>query len=117
MNLRWLAWSGEADWRASPPTLGAEYWQRYAVEGDEEKWYHRTMIKALEEAIEKVKALSPERQAYAAEVLEQIVQAGDQVYRLSAEQRAAVREGLAELDAGGVVSETDMTTFWNRNRS
>ena len=38
------------------------------------------MIKVLEQAIEKVRALSPERQEYAAEVLEQIAQAGDQVY-------------------------------------
>jgi hypothetical protein len=39
------------------------------------------MIKALEQAIEKVKALSRERQEYAAEVLEQIAAGGDEVYR------------------------------------
>lgn len=75
------------------------------------------MIKVLEEAIEKVKALSPERQEYAAEVLEHIAQAGDQIYHLCDEERAAVREGLADLDAGRVVSEADMAAFWKRHRA
>ncbi|HZA01210.1 MAG TPA: hypothetical protein VE665_02910 [Hyphomicrobiaceae bacterium] len=74
------------------------------------------MIKALEEAIEKVKTLSEERQQYAAEVLEQIAAAGDEVYRLSDEERRLVREGLAELDAGRVVSDTEMAAFWDRHR-
>jgi len=75
------------------------------------------MIKALEQAIEKVKALSLERQEYAAEVLEQIAAAGDDVYHLSDEERRLVREGLAELDAGHVVSDADMAEFWKRHRT
>ena len=43
----------------------------------------RFMIKILEQAIEKVKALSTERQEYAAEVLEQIANTDDAVYHLS----------------------------------
>lgn len=75
------------------------------------------MIKALELAIEKVKTLSKERQEYAAVVLEQIVAEGeDEVYRLSDEERRLVDEGLAELDAGRVVSEEDMAKFWDRHR-
>lgn len=72
------------------------------------------MMKMLEQAIEKVKALSPERQKYAAEVLEQIAEAGDDIYHLSGDERRQVREGLADLDAGRVVSETDMAAFWAR---
>jgi len=72
------------------------------------------MMKVLQEAIEKVKALSPERQEYAAEVLEQIAEAGDEVYRLSAEERRQVREGLDDLDAGRVVSDADMAALWRR---
>lgn len=75
------------------------------------------MIKVLEQAIEKVKTLSEERQAYAAEVLEQIAEAGDAVYRLSDEERRLVREGLADLDAGRVVSDSDMAGFWVRHRA
>lgn len=73
------------------------------------------MIKVLEAAIDKVKTLSEERQRYAAEVLEQIA-ASRETYRLSEEERRLVREGLADLDAGRVVSEHDMATFWNRHR-
>jgi predicted transcriptional regulator len=75
------------------------------------------MIKALEDAIEKVKALSTERQEYAAEVLEHIAASGADVYRLSDEERKLLGEGLADLDAGRVVSDTDMAAFWNRNRA
>ena len=73
------------------------------------------MIKALEQAIEKVKALSPERQEYAAAVLEEIA-AGDEVYRLSDEERRLVEEGVADLDAGRVVPDAEMDEFWKRHR-
>jgi predicted transcriptional regulator len=75
------------------------------------------MIKILEDAIEKVKRLSPERQQYAAEVLEQIAEAGDEVYRLSDEERRLVQEGLDDVDAGRVVSDEDMAAFWARHRA
>jgi DNA-binding protein H-NS len=75
------------------------------------------MIKMLEDAIEKVRKLPKERQEYAAEVLEQIAEAGEGVYTLSDEERELVREGLAELDAGQVVSDADMAAFWLRHRA
>ena len=75
------------------------------------------MIKVLEEAIEKVKALSPERQEYAAEVLEHIAQAGDQVYRLSDEERRLVREGLAELDRGEAATEEEVRAVFDKYRA
>ena len=75
------------------------------------------MIKVLEEAIEKLKTLSEERQRYAAKVLEQIVDAGEDAYRLSEEERRLVREGIADLDAGRIVSDSDMDAFWRRHRS
>jgi hypothetical protein len=74
------------------------------------------MMKVLEQAIEMVKTLSKERQEYAAEVLEQIAAAGDGVYPLSDEERRLVREGIADLDAGRVVSDDDMAAFWARHR-
>ena len=75
------------------------------------------MIKMLEDAIDKVRKLPKERQEYAAEVLEQIAEAGEGVYTLSEEEHRLVREGLAELDAGQVVSDADMAAFWLRHRS
>jgi predicted transcriptional regulator len=75
------------------------------------------MNKVLEQAIDRVKALSDERQLYAARVLEQIAEAGNDVHRLVPEERRLVREGLDDLDAGRVVSDADMASFWNRNRT
>ena len=74
------------------------------------------MIKMLEDAIEKVKTLSEERPRYAAHVLEQIAGASDDVHRLGNEERRLVREGLADLDAGRIVSDPAMDAFWRRNR-
>ena len=68
------------------------------------------MIKALELAIEKVKKLPRERQEYASEVLEQIAEAGDEVYILSDEERRLVREGLAELDRGETATDEEVRT-------
>ena len=79
-------------------------------------WYDARMIRVLEDAIQKVKTLSEERQYYAADVLTQIVAAGETVYRLSDEERALVLEGIADLDNGRIVSEADMNAFWNRHR-
>jgi predicted transcriptional regulator len=76
-----------------------------------------SMIKVLQDAIEKVKKLSPERQQYAAEVLEQIAQAGDEVYKLSDEERRLVREGLAELDRGEVASEEEARAVFDKYRA
>jgi DNA-binding protein H-NS len=72
-----------------------------------------SMIKVLEQAIEKVKTLSKERQAYAAEVLEEIAAAEDETYQLSAEERAAIEEGLAQADRGEFVPDEEMESFFN----
>jgi len=76
-----------------------------------------TMIKTLEDAIAKVKKLSPERQQYAAEVLEQIAEAGDAVYVLSDEERALVREGLAELDRGEAATDEEVRAVYDKYRA
>ena len=74
------------------------------------------MIKALEEAIAKVKKLSQERQEYAAELLEQIAEADDEVYALSEEERRLVREGLAELDRGESASDAEVRGVFDKYR-
>jgi predicted transcriptional regulator len=74
------------------------------------------MIKALEQGIEKVKKLPKERQEYAAEVLERIAEAGDEVYILTDEERRLVREGLAELDRGEVATEEEVRAVFDKYR-
>jgi DNA-binding protein H-NS len=74
------------------------------------------MIKALEQAIEKIKTLSKERQEYAAEVLEQIAQADDEIYRLTGEERRLVDEGLAELDRGEAAPEAEVRAVFDKYR-
>ncbi len=71
------------------------------------------MIKVLEEAIEKVKALSAERQQYVAEVLEEIA-AEDDLYRLTDTERQLVREGTAELDRGEYATDAAVDAVLRR---
>ena len=75
------------------------------------------MNKAFEQAIEKVRSLSDERQRYAAEVLEQIAAAGDGVYQLSDDERRLVREGLDELDRGEAATEDEVRAVFDKYRS
>jgi len=72
------------------------------------------MMKILEEAIEKVRKLPEERQAYAAEVLEQIAAAGGDMLPVPEEHRAAVLEGLGQAERGEFVSDEEMATLWKK---
>ena len=72
------------------------------------------MIKVLENAIEKVKELPADRQAYAAEILEQLAAAGSGVFRIPDEHRAAVLEGLAQAERGEFVSDQEMAELWKK---
>jgi hypothetical protein len=75
------------------------------------------MIKALEQAVEKVKKLSAERQEYAAAVLEQIAEAGDGIYILTDEERRLVREGLDQLDRGDVATDAEVRAVFDKYRA
>jgi hypothetical protein len=74
------------------------------------------LYQALEEAIEKVKQLSPERQEEAAHMLEQLADAGDGVYKLTDEERRLVREGLDELDRGALATEDQASAVYAKYR-
>ena len=63
------------------------------------------MTKILEDAIEKVRRLPEDRQAYVAEVLEQIASAGSGLFVVPDEHRAEVLEGLEQAERGEFVSE------------
>ena len=75
------------------------------------------MIKALEQAVEKVKKLSEERQEYAAAVLEQIAESGDEIYTLTDEERRLVREGLEQLDRGDVATDAEVRAVFDKYRA
>lgn len=75
------------------------------------------MIKVLEQAIEKVKALTPERQRYAAEMLEQIADTGSDIYVLSDEERRLVDVGLAELDRGEAATNAEVRAVYDKYRT
>jgi len=70
------------------------------------------MTKILEDAIEKVRRLPEDRQAYVAEVLEQIASAGSGLFVVPDEHRAEVLEGLEQAERGEFVSDHEMAAFW-----
>ncbi|MEH2500034.1 putative transcriptional regulator [Bradyrhizobium sp. AZCC 1678] len=72
------------------------------------------MTKVLEDAIEKVRKLPEDRQAYAAELLEQIVAAGSDPFVVPEVHRAAVLEGLRQAQRGEFVSEDEMSALWEK---
>ena len=72
------------------------------------------MTKALEDAIEKVRKLPEDRQAYAAEVLEQIAAAGSDPFVVPEGHRIAVLEGLREAERGEFASDEEMADLWKK---
>jgi predicted transcriptional regulator len=72
------------------------------------------MMKVLEDAFEKVRKLPEERQAYVAEVLEQIAAAGSDPFSVPEEHRAAVLEGLEQAERGEFVGDDEMAALWKK---
>jgi len=72
------------------------------------------MTKVLEDAIEKVRRLPEDQQAYVAEILEQIAAAGSDPFVVPESHRAAVFEGLAEAERGEYVSDEEMAALWKK---
>lgn len=70
------------------------------------------MTKVLEDAIEKVRRLPEDRQAYVAEVLEQIAAAGTDIFVVPAEHRSAVLEGLGQADRGEFATDEEVAALW-----
>jgi predicted transcriptional regulator len=72
------------------------------------------MTKVLEDAIEKVRRLPEDRQAYAAEVLEQIAAAGSDLFIIPENHRAAVLEGLKQAERGEFATDDEMAALWKK---
>lgn len=71
------------------------------------------MTQELSEIIERVKTWPAWRQDDAAYLLEMMEQSGTSVYRLSDDEREAVREGLESP----VVSDAELKAFRNRHKA
>ncbi|WP_291850282.1 hypothetical protein [Bradyrhizobium sp.] len=72
------------------------------------------MTKILEDAIAKVRKLPEDRQAYVAQVLEQIAAAGSDPFTVPKEHRAAVLEGLEQVESGEFVNDEEMAALWKK---
>ncbi|AMA59614.1 hypothetical protein [Bradyrhizobium sp. CCGE-LA001] len=72
------------------------------------------MTKVLEDVIEKVRKLPEDRQAYVAEVLEQIVANDDVLFVVPDEHRSAVLEGLGQAERGEFATDEEMATLWKK---
>jgi len=75
--------------------------------------YNPPMMKILEIAIEKLKALPEDKQAYAAEVIEHIAASDHGVFHIPDAHRAGVMEGLAQADKGEFATDDQMAALWN----
>lgn len=73
-------------------------------------------IAEFDDAVAKVRQLSPERQRDAALVLEQLAAAGDAPYALTDDERRLLREALDELDQGLAASETEVRAVFDAYR-
>lgn len=72
------------------------------------------MIKPLEDALGKILRLSEQKQAIAAEMLEQFAQSEAAPYALSPDERTAVREALDRATQGGFAEEADVDATLRR---
>ncbi len=68
----------------------------------------------LEIAIEKLKALPEDKQAYAAEVIEHIATSDDGVFHIPDEHVAGVLEGLAQAKRGEFATDEEMEALWKQ---
>jgi hypothetical protein len=66
------------------------------------------MIKALETAIERIRRLPADRQAYAARVLEEIAGEGGAPFSVPDNHRAAILKALDQLERGGRADPADV---------
>jgi len=73
------------------------------------------MIKLLEQAIEAVRKLSPERQDELAELL--LMASSKTPLRVSDEERLAIDAGLADANAGRFASDGDVEALFAKHRS
>jgi len=72
------------------------------------------MMKVLEIAIEKLKALPEDRQAYAAEVIERIAAGDSALFHIPEEHMKGVLEGLTKAQSGEFANEEEVDRVLRR---
>ncbi len=72
------------------------------------------MIEALEIAVEKLKRLPGDKQAYAAQIIEEIAAADDDMFRIPGDHLPGVMEGLEQAERGEFGSEEEMAALWKK---
>jgi hypothetical protein len=75
------------------------------------------MNKRLETLLERVSAWPEEAQAELMETINEIEARHTQTYKLSDEERAAVRQGLQEMREGKLASDERVAAVFDRYRS
>ncbi len=70
------------------------------------------MIKALEDAISKVRSLPDDKQQLAAQILEEL--AADRPALLAPDERDAIFEGMAQADEGAFASPAEVEKLLHR---
>jgi ABC-type nitrate/sulfonate/bicarbonate transport system substrate-binding protein len=75
--------------------------------------YNFRMIKALEQAIQKVRALPEEKQQLAAELLEELA-AVEEPYILSDAERAILVPALEQAKRGEFATDEEMAALWRK---
>jgi hypothetical protein len=76
--------------------------------------YILLMSPSARKILEQVESWPREEQEELAELAREIEARRSGVYVVDAEEDAAIREGLAQLNRGDSVSEEDMKAFWKR---
>jgi hypothetical protein len=76
--------------------------------------YVSLMIKPFEDALGKALRLSEQKQAIAAEMLEQLAQSEAAPYALSPDERMLVREALTRATQSGFADETEVNVTLRR---
>lgn len=72
------------------------------------------MSPAAKSILERVAAWPEKDQEELAEIAREIEARRTGIYELSAEEQAAIHEGMADLDQGRSVSDEAMRAFWKR---
>jgi predicted transcriptional regulator len=72
------------------------------------------MTKLLKEAVEKLEQLPKGRQDELARMLIDVAASDLSPYQFSDADRAAVEEGLAQLDRGEIASDAEVAAMWKR---
>jgi hypothetical protein len=74
------------------------------------------MTKTIDKALNRIRSWPTERQQDLVHMLDEIENAGVQIYEMSEAERQLVQVGLDQAERGDFVSDAEMDAFWQRNK-